>query len=385
MRMDVKLGVAISLFVVLLAGGYYVYRDKQEKPIPVGRSAPTVAMKQPKSGPATRASTAKSPAKRTPSAKNGSGTMSAKTASSGGTAARGQTSTPLNSAVADRRSSNSGRPAGNSSQRNSATGRGKSTNPQAQRQAARTGGATRPKTTSAKQATKVASSKTGDNIGSAEKASPRRVGPSGSGAATSGEAAPGKAARSRTVLADGSKPSKTNGSGRPPSVTGARKSRPVPTSSAAARGGSGGETSNKDNSTSRRNGAFKPSSAVAVDTHKVQQGDTVASLAKMYYGDEKHTAFLMASNPQILDARRLRVGMSIKLPSIDDGLTGSDEKQQSASNTYQVQPGDTFYGIARDKLGDSSRWQELFDLNKSLVHGDPTRLRPGQVIDLPKS
>jgi nucleoid-associated protein YgaU len=51
--------------------------------------------------------------------------------------------------------------------------------------------------------------------------------------------------------------------------------------------------------------------------------------------------------------------------------------------TYTVKTGDTFYGIAQDQLGDASRWQEIFDLNKDVVHGDPKRLQVGHVLVLP--
>ena len=35
MRPDVKLGVVISMVIVFVAGGYYLYRDRTETPIPV--------------------------------------------------------------------------------------------------------------------------------------------------------------------------------------------------------------------------------------------------------------------------------------------------------------------------------------------------------------
>jgi len=139
----------------------------------------------------------------------------------------------------------------------------------------------------------------------------------------------------------------------------------------------------------------------AVETHKVQPGDTFASLAKMYYGDEKYTGFLASSNREI-DPRTLGVGTEVKIPPLPrDGGVGDAGSRVAArermpvrrasdstatergTRTYTVRSGDTFYGIARDQLNDASRWRELFELNKALVHGDATRLQVGQVITLP--
>jgi nucleoid-associated protein YgaU len=55
----------------------------------------------------------------------------------------------------------------------------------------------------------------------------------------------------------------------------------------------------------------------------------------------------------------------------------------SGQRNYQVKAGDSFYKIAKEQLGDSSRWKELFQLNKDRVGGDPTNLRVGQTVILP--
>ena len=136
------------------------------------------------------------------------------------------------------------------------------------------------------------------------------------------------------------------------------------------------------------------SRGAAVETHRVQPGDTFASLAEAYYGDERFTQFLIDCNPQIPEPSRLRVGVIVKIPPAPAegealaarGATtraGTARSASSGSRTYTVQAGDSFYGIAGKLLGDASRWQELFDLNKHLVHGDPKRLQVGQVLILP--
>lgn len=175
----------------------------------------------------------------------------------------------------------------------------------------------------------------------------------------------------------------------------------------------------------------------AVETHRVQSGDTFASLARKYYGSERYTDFLVKSNAQIATPDRLAIGMTVRIPPAPteeqlaqstsgasrpaatekkaDGVPTSkpgdarsseskaadtrtaganvpggnvaDGKPVAAASgrTYRVKEGDTFYSIAKSALGSSARWKELFELNKQAVQGDPTRLRAGQTLTLPKS
>jgi nucleoid-associated protein YgaU len=126
----------------------------------------------------------------------------------------------------------------------------------------------------------------------------------------------------------------------------------------------------------------------------VQLGDTLSSLAVLYYGSEKYTQFLIDSNPQLVDPNRIQVGTVIKIPPKPPDETlqrrtapmqPSSERAAGQRRTYRVQPGDSFYAIAQNVLHDASRWQELFELNRELVGGDPTHLQVGQVLVLPNN
>ncbi|MEK6677038.1 MAG: LysM peptidoglycan-binding domain-containing protein [Planctomycetota bacterium] len=130
----------------------------------------------------------------------------------------------------------------------------------------------------------------------------------------------------------------------------------------------------------------------SVETHRVQPGDTLASISQNYYGSEKHAKFLSTNNPDVRDASRLAVGTVIRIPSLpEDASNGkiaaarSTEpgKGANSSRTYRVKAGDTFYSIAKSELGESSRWKDLFALNKDAVNGDATQLRIGQILKLP--
>jgi hypothetical protein len=137
---------------------------------------------------------------------------------------------------------------------------------------------------------------------------------------------------------------------------------------------------------------------VAVETHRVQPGDTFAMLAKNYYGSEKYTQYLLDHNRHIKSPTSLRVGDSLKIPPLPSGRTFATIRTNKSSRpaatknaatrnrtarTYTVRPGDSFYAIAQNELGNASRWEELFKLNASLVNGDPKKLQVGQAIALP--
>jgi len=135
----------------------------------------------------------------------------------------------------------------------------------------------------------------------------------------------------------------------------------------------------------------------AVDTHRVQPGDSLASLAQTYYGNAKYAKFLAESNPGIADPAKLALGQTVKIPplpaDIDSKLANAAPAKTTTpatttaggKRTYKVKAGDSFYRIAKDQLGNAERWTELLALNKTLVHGDPTALQPGQTLVLPDS
>ena len=52
--------------------------------------------------------------------------------------------------------------------------------------------------------------------------------------------------------------------------------------------------------------------------------------------------------------------------------------------TYTVVKGDSLYKIAKAKLGDGSKWKEIYNLNKDKIK-DPNVIQIGQVFKLPSS
>jgi len=119
-------------------------------------------------------------------------------------------------------------------------------------------------------------------------------------------------------------------------------------------------------------------------------------LAEIHYGSQRHLGYLLAANPQITDADHLLVGMVLNIPPLGAGAkktvapskSNAETKPKSSdaddAEAYVVEEGDSFYAIAERVLGDSSRWNELYELNKESVGEDPGRLRVGQSLKIPK-
>ena len=151
----------------------------------------------------------------------------------------------------------------------------------------------------------------------------------------------------------------------------------------------------KTASKSARSATKRPARNVAMDTHKIRSGDTLSSVAEMYYGHQKYADLLVRTNPEITNPDRLRIGQVIRIPpspehtiathTATDPLvdTGASTKKGRSRRTYTVRAGDSFWSIAQEQLGDGKRWSELFELNREATHGDPDRLGLGQVIKLP--
>jgi nucleoid-associated protein YgaU len=66
-----------------------------------------------------------------------------------------------------------------------------------------------------------------------------------------------------------------------------------------------------------------------------------------------------------------------------DGTQIGDAGATDATTNYTVQPGDNLWDIAKSKLGDGFKWQEIYNLNKDLVGVNPDLIQPGTTLHLP--
>jgi nucleoid-associated protein YgaU len=133
---------------------------------------------------------------------------------------------------------------------------------------------------------------------------------------------------------------------------------------------------------------------VLVEEYVIQEGDTLTVIADMWFGDGRRWPAVLAANEGI-DPVRLRVGQTIKLPPRDatagaaaTGPRPAPAAAPTAGRTvdaagYLVQEGDTLYSIARARLGDGTRWEEIYDANRAVIGEDPRRLKVGTRLSLP--
>lgn len=73
----------------------------------------------------------------------------------------------------------------------------------------------------------------------------------------------------------------------------------------------------------------------------------------------------------------------IKNRQVNLASGGNRVDNRSSAFTYTVKLGDFLIKIAREQLGNSSRYMEIYNLNRDIL-SDPNRIYPGQVLKLPK-
>ena len=116
-----------------------------------------------------------------------------------------------------------------------------------------------------------------------------------------------------------------------------------------------------------------------VSNYHVQRGDNLWDIARKQLGDGtrwreiyKLNTDVIGSNPDLI-----HTGVDLKLPG------GTDATQISDAGGYTVKPGDNLWDISREKLGDGSRWGEIYDANKAVIGDNPRMIFSGQQLQMP--
>lgn len=80
---------------------------------------------------------------------------------------------------------------------------------------------------------------------------------------------------------------------------------------------------------------------------------------------------------------------TVRLIDSDSGIEAEIQEQRDsttapeAPQSYLVEKGDCLWNIAKRIYGDGSRWQEIYEANKSVVGGNPNLIYPGQELTIP--
>ena len=140
--------------------------------------------------------------------------------------------------------------------------------------------------------------------------------------------------------------------------------------------------------------------------YTVKSGDTLSRIATAYYGSgsPRFINAIFDANRSILSSPdALRIGAELVIPSIQGDRESrsahplpnterktprSSQAEHPAANTgqkwYQIKKRDRYASIAREQLGDESRWPEIYELNRDKFP-DPGLIREGVRIKLPVS
>ena len=127
--------------------------------------------------------------------------------------------------------------------------------------------------------------------------------------------------------------------------------------------------------------------------YTVRRGDSLWKIAQEQLGNPMRFREIVSLNPDALQGHAdfINPGMVLRLPS--DAATTSKEADETprAEETYIVEPGDTLWEIADEKLGAGERFPEIFEASRDTVQADgqrltdPNLIRPGWELTVPST
>lgn len=112
--------------------------------------------------------------------------------------------------------------------------------------------------------------------------------------------------------------------------------------------------------------------------YTVKHGDCLWEIAKKNLGDGSRWTEIYKLNSDVIGTNPdlIHTGLDLKMP-------GADGTQITDAGKYSVQPGDNLWDIAKDKLGDGSRWGEIYKANEAVIGDNPRMIFSGQQLDIP--
>jgi len=152
----------------------------------------------------------------------------------------------------------------------------------------------------------------------------------------------------------------------------------------------------------------QPAKKAVAQVYVVADGDNLASIAKKFYGEERGNKMenierIFKANRAVMKSiDRLDIGQKLMIPPLDseanDGFfsalfervngVGSrrpvtDSRSAEPEKRYVVKEGDNLWRIAATQLGDGSRHEEIYKLNRDILK-DKSSLSVGMSLRLPR-
>lgn len=113
-------------------------------------------------------------------------------------------------------------------------------------------------------------------------------------------------------------------------------------------------------------------------SYHVQRGDNLWDIARKQLGDGKRWTEIYKLNTDVIgnNPDLIHTGTDLKMP-------GADNTPVADAGNYTVKSGDNLWDIAQEKLGDGTRWGEIYDANKAVISDNPRLIFAGQDLQMP--
>ncbi len=103
---------------------------------------------------------------------------------------------------------------------------------------------------------------------------------------------------------------------------------------------------------------------------------------------EYSVSFAVAKNIKVYTTAELNVQGQTQAPQAPQMTNDRPESSEAAAETpqkktYTVKPGDSLWAISKKLLGNGARYNELYELNKSIIGSNPNLIYAGQTFTIP--
>lgn len=111
-------------------------------------------------------------------------------------------------------------------------------------------------------------------------------------------------------------------------------------------------------------------------TYTIRSGDCLWNIAKDQLGSAAKWSDIYKMNSDILGANPdlIRPGTTIQLP-------GAGAEVANVAQ-YTVKPGDNLWDIAKNQLGDGTKWSDLYKNNQDIIGANPRLIQPGETLNI---
>ena len=132
-----------------------------------------------------------------------------------------------------------------------------------------------------------------------------------------------------------------------------------------------------DKASTGSNHGLEQQAAPVSKVYTIRSGDCLWNIAKDQLGDATKWSDIYKMNGDVLGVNPslIRPGMSINLPGADSASVGNIAH-------YTVKPGDNLWDIAKNQMGDSTKWGDLYKANQDVIGTNPSMIQPGQELTI---